>query len=119
MKKTDVVVIENVPAAVLDLRGPRANPMSGNPTERALRAWTSPSGGVRAGIWECSPGSFPGDHPETEWCYILSGRVTLTAEGCEPVDAGPGSMIVFPSGWQGTWQVHETVRKVFVIGAID
>jgi uncharacterized cupin superfamily protein len=63
------------------------NSTPGNPLAYAMRAWTLPSDSVRAGIWECTPGSFPGDYPEAEWCYLLSGRVTLTAKGGEPVEA--------------------------------
>jgi uncharacterized protein len=116
VEKTDVVVLENAPGISVDLRGPVPNATTGTPTESAHRAWTSPSEQIRSGVWECTPGSFPGNHAETEVCYLLSGRVTLTAEGKEPVDAGPGAMIVFPAGWQGTWEIHETIRKVFVIG---
>ncbi|MDF3146152.1 MULTISPECIES: cupin domain-containing protein [unclassified Streptomyces] len=28
---------------------------------------------------------------------------------------GPGTTVVFPTGRQGTWTIHETLRKVFVI----
>jgi uncharacterized protein len=119
VEKTDVVVIEDAPAVTVDLRGPVPNATAGDPTEHAYRGWTSPSGQVRAGVWECTPGSFPGNHPETEVCYLLSGRVSLSAEGKEPVDAAAGAMIVFPAGWQGTWQIHETIRKVFVIGDLN
>ena len=27
----------------------------------------------------------------------------------------PGSTVVFPKGWAGTWTIHETLRKVYVI----
>jgi hypothetical protein len=116
--KTDVVIATNVPRAALELRGPLPDTIDGDPLAYAFRAWTAPSGNLRAGIWECTPGSFPGDYPDSEWCYLISGRVTLTATGSDPVEAGPGTMIFFPAGWQGTWQVHETVRKVFVAGAL-
>jgi hypothetical protein len=28
---------------------------------------------------------------------------------------GPGQVAVFPTGWKGTWDIHETVRKVYSI----
>ena len=28
---------------------------------------------------------------------------------------GPGDTAVFPRGWAGTWQIHETVRKLYVL----
>lgn len=27
---------------------------------------------------------------------------------------GPGNTAVFPAGWTGTWEIHETVRKLYV-----
>jgi uncharacterized cupin superfamily protein len=28
---------------------------------------------------------------------------------------GPGDTAVFPRGWAGTWQIHETIRKLYVL----
>jgi hypothetical protein len=47
--------------------------------------------------------------------HILSGRMTVTADGGEPFEIGPGDTAVFPLGWTGTWQIHETIRKLYVI----
>ena len=33
----------------------------------------------------------------------------------EPTDIGPGDTAVFPRGWAGTWQIHETIRKLYVL----
>jgi uncharacterized protein len=41
--------------------------------------------------------------------------VTLTEEGEQPLELTAGDLFVTPAGWRGTWQVHESVRKVFVI----
>ena len=30
-------------------------------------------------------------------------------------ELGAGDMAVFPKGWSGTWDIHETVRKVYAI----
>ncbi len=32
-----------------------------------------------------------------------------------PFLAGPGDTAVFPRGWSGTWQIHETIRKLYVL----
>jgi len=50
----------------------------------------------------------------TEICQILSGSVTVRTDGGEVTHLTPGSTLVMPSGWSGTWEVHETVRKLFV-----
>ena len=46
---------------------------------------------------------------------MLSGTLTVTPDGGEPATLGPGDVAVFPKGWRGPWEVHETVRKVYVI----
>jgi uncharacterized cupin superfamily protein len=28
---------------------------------------------------------------------------------------GPGEGAVFPRGWTGTWQIRETIRKLYVL----
>ena len=47
--------------------------------------------------------------------HILSGRMTVTPDGGEPADIGPGDTAVFPRGWTGTWQIHDTIRKLYVL----
>lgn len=83
-------------------------------TEASLDIWSD--GRVDTGIWECTPGEFRARRDGyTEICTILSGRVTLQADGGEPIEFGPGDVLVTPSGWVGTWRVHETVRKHYTI----
>lgn len=43
-----------------------------------------------------------------EICQILAGRATLTGEDGQTVELAPGSTVVLPDGWRGTWDVHET-----------
>ncbi len=33
----------------------------------------------------------------------------------EPVKINTGDSAFFPKGWAGTWDIHETLRKVYVI----
>jgi len=37
---------------------------------------------------------------------------SVTPDGGE---LGAGDMAVFPKGWSGTWDIHETIRKVYAI----
>jgi uncharacterized protein len=30
-------------------------------------------------------------------------------------EIGPGDTVVFPRGWAGTCQIHETIRKLYVL----
>ena len=93
--------------------GPRAGFDSGDPQTSGLPLANSP--GLRSGIWECTPGSWPiPTRKDTENCYILSGKVIVSS-----VDGkhkfGPGDAFVMPVGWEGRWKVLETVRKFYVI----
>ena len=83
-------------------------------TEASRDIWSD--GRVDTGIWECTPGEFRATREGyTEICTILSGRVTLQADGGEPIEFCPGDVLVTPSGWAGTWRVHEVVRKHYTI----
>lgn len=95
--------------------GVRAGADSGNPTLTTLPV--DPGNNAKTGIWECRPGGWPVvDRADTEVCYILSGRATLTDdETGETTEISAGSFVVLPVGWTGRWEVTETVRKAFVI----
>lgn len=100
----------------LDLGEPAAKPTATTPgvVEAAKSIWEAD--GVDLGFWECSPGSFTATREGySEICQILSGSVTITTDGGESVRLEAGDTIVMPSGWRGTWDVHETVRKTYVI----
>jgi uncharacterized cupin superfamily protein len=56
------------------------------------------------------------DRPTTEVCHILSGRATLTdSNSGDATEITAGDFVILPRGWSGRWDVHETVRKVYVI----
>lgn len=89
---------------------PKPTAMADGLTEAARTIWSG--SGIETGLWECTPGAFTAERiGYTEICTILSGRVTLFVEGYEPVEYGPGDVIVMPSGWTGVWDVHEPLRK--------
>jgi uncharacterized cupin superfamily protein len=72
-------------------------------------------GGSSAGIWQCAPGPSRWTLETNEVIYLVAGRMTVTPDGGEPAQIGVGDMAVFPKGWTGTWELHETVRKVYSI----
>jgi uncharacterized protein len=79
-----------------------------------LTLWSS-DGGQEAGVWQCTAGPSYWVQEENEFVYILSGSLTVTPAGGTPRTLGPGDAAMFPRGWRGTWDLHETVRKVYVI----
>jgi uncharacterized cupin superfamily protein len=72
-------------------------------------------GDASAGIWECSPGLSHWTLTTHEVIHLVAGRMTVTPDGGEAVEMGAGDVAVFPLGWSGTWEIHETVRKVYAI----
>ncbi len=49
-----------------------------------------------------------------EFCYILSGNVTLTSANGTVQSIGPGDSIVLPQGWKGRWD-SDGYTKFWVI----
>ncbi|MBP7891016.1 MAG: DUF861 domain-containing protein [Ilumatobacteraceae bacterium] len=72
-------------------------------------------GQVQVGIWECAAGTAGdpgGDYDET--MYMVAGRLSVAhPEGV--YDVAPGTLWATPRHWGSEWQVHQTVRKLYVI----
>jgi uncharacterized protein len=84
----------------------------------AFRTWTfeeTPDGKVFAGVWESTPGKWRIVYDEWEYCSLLSGVSILTREGGAPQRVTAGDAFVIQPGFEGTWEVVETTRKLFVI----
>lgn len=109
--------LSHADAPSLDLGAPGPKPTSTTGQHEASAAvWTSPDDATEVGVWECEPGTFTAVREgTTEVCQILSGRATITGDDGIAADVGPGSTVVLPDGWRGTWEVHETVRKTYVM----
>ena len=99
----------------LEPRGQREGADSGDPQI----SWTAfdSSDDVKVGVWEAAPGGWPIVNREnTETCYIVSGRATITDdETGEKNEISAGHVVTFPKGWSGRWDVTETIRKVYSI----
>ncbi|MDQ1616404.1 MAG: uncharacterized protein QOJ60_2343 [Actinomycetota bacterium] len=71
---------------------------------------------VECGVWEVTPGVFPSSKDGVgEHMHILAGSATVTGDDGVSVELSPGVTWVAPDGWRGTWDVRETIRKVYVI----
>jgi uncharacterized protein len=87
---------------------------TGEPMQtRGLDIWQD--GSQEIGVWECTPGPSYWKQQDHEFVHILAGRMTVTPDGGAPIEISAGDTAFFPRGWAGTWQIHETIRKVFVI----
>jgi uncharacterized cupin superfamily protein len=114
-----VVKYLHQPASVvtgpLEPRGQRPGADAGDPQISSV-AFETPAD-VKVGVWECQPGGWPvAERPDTETCYILAGRATITdATTGERYEISAGDVIVQPKGWSGRWDVTETIRKFYSI----
>lgn len=99
----------------LEPSGRRAGADSGDPQLRTLAVDSGTA--AQVGIWECEPGGWPVvDRPDTETCYVISGRATITDdETGRTVEVGAGDVVVLPPGWSGRWDVVETLRKMYTV----
>jgi len=66
-------------------------------------------------VWECTPGPSHWTLDSNEFVHVLSGRMTVTPDGGAATEMGPGDTAVFPRGWTGSWQIHEVIRKLYVL----
>ena len=67
----------------------------------------------RLGIWSCTEGAFECTELGDELQTIISGRLVLTRADGESIEAGPGDSIFTRKGERVTWDISETVTKVF------
>ncbi len=88
--------------------------VDGNPQ---FRTWNieEAEGGIYAGIWEASPGTWKIIYDEWEYFHILDGYSIVTEEGGAPIHLRAGDRMILKPGFKGTWQVIETTRKDYVI----
>jgi uncharacterized cupin superfamily protein len=99
--------------AELDDWGPLAEATGPEMRTSGVQVWVD--GDASGGIWQCTPGLSHWTLPAHEVIHLVAGRMTVTPDGGAPTEFGRGDMVVFPKGWSGTWDIHETVRKVYAI----
>jgi uncharacterized cupin superfamily protein len=105
----------NVVEGQLTPAGQRPGAESGDPQLRTLPIESGTD--AQVGIWECEPGGWPvEDRPNTETCYIISGKARLTDDATgKVVEITAGDFVTLPPGWSGRWDVIETLRKAYAI----
>lgn len=88
--------------------------LRGDPKPKMLVTSTSKDGRMSSGVWRCEPSQFNFSYVSDEYVHIISGRVTVLADGIVH-RLGPGSTAMFPKGLTAQWTVHEPIHKVFVL----
>ena len=83
-------------------------------TQTGVEIW-SDGEGASAGVWESTAGPSFWELAKHEVIHVVAGSMTVTPEGGEAKRIASGDTAVFPRGWRGTWDIHETLRKVYII----
>jgi uncharacterized cupin superfamily protein len=66
-------------------------------------------------VWECEPGMYPRVKDKRgSFMYILSGEATITDQDGTSHELTTGSVLALPCGWEGTWDIRRTIRKVYI-----
>ena len=67
----------------------------------------------RMGIWSCTEGAFTCTEVGDELQTLISGHLTITRDDGESIECGPGDTIFTRKGERLTWDIKQTVTKVF------
>jgi len=98
----------------LTVLGPRSPALAGTPVE-SFQVLHKDAGG-RSGVWECTPGRFDSArNGDTELMHFVAGQGRITSADGTVHEIYPGVVLVAPDGWCGTWDISETVRKIYTI----
>ena len=89
--------------------------VQGSPTMKTWILHTSNDGRMISGVWTTTPGTYHATYAEYEFVHIIEGRITITPDGEEPMNVGPGDAFVVEAGFKGTWEIKEPVVKHFDI----
>lgn len=67
------------------------------------------------GLWVCTPGRWRLVIPRDEFCHFVAGQATYHGDDGEVIEIYPGTCVLFPAGWSGEAEVHETIRNVYML----
>lgn len=89
--------------------------ISGAPQHTVHNYYDDPTGQYRAGLWQSTEGQWQAFSGRNEFCHMLSGRVRLTDREGNAKTFVAGDSFVIPPDFDGTWEVLEEARKIYVI----
>ena len=95
--------------------GVQADAVEGQSHSSGRLLYKGPGNRPECGLWVCTPGCWRLTIPRDELCYFLSGRATYKSSEGEIIDISPGTLVMFPAGWQGECTVHETMRNTYLL----
>jgi len=111
---TDVAAL--LPTAydyVLGEPTPKPGATAGDPVESSLTLVEQ--GATEIGVWECTPGSWESRKDGFGEFMVFAGGHGEIIDSDGRFEIRAGAVKYLPDGWEGTWVVDQTVRKVYVI----
>jgi uncharacterized cupin superfamily protein len=115
-----IVVLGEGPVEEVRRTMDAGNVISGNPIMHTVKNYFEDGDRqLTAGVWESTAGkwhAFTGKH---EFCYMLAGRVRLADKAGNYKEFVTGDSFVIPDGFEGTWEVLEDAKKIYVILKTD
>ncbi|WEK07398.1 MAG: cupin domain-containing protein [Candidatus Pseudomonas colombiensis] len=109
-----ITQFKNTVTVALDDSTPVAVPL-GTPVAVTSVTCVERDDGVETGIWECTPGRWRRQITAQEFCHFIQGRCTFTPDHGEPLHIQAGDALMLPANSTGIWDIHETVRKTYVL----
>ena len=89
--------------------------LKGEPDQAVYNHYSSPCGQFAAGVWEGEVGQWTVNYTEHEYCEIVHGVSVLRDQDGAAKTLRTGDRFVIPAGFQGTWEVLEPCRKIYVM----
>lgn len=89
--------------------------VEGDPSMKTWIEYTSGDQSMICGWWEATPGVYHATYAAWEFVHMIEGRITITPDGGDSFDVGPGDAFVIENGFAGTWEIKEKVLKHFAI----
>lgn len=72
--------------------------------------------GTEIGVWEMTPGEASDTEADEVFCILSGrGRIDFIDPVAAPIELRPGVLVRLQAGWQTSWTVTETLRKIAVV----
>lgn len=117
--------MSNPGPAIIPLAGNRADAVrvtapadrivAGDGEQIIRNVFESPDKKFNAGVWEAMPGRWMVTYTESEFCYLLTGKVTLADFDGRSWTFRAGEAFVVPGGFKGTFEVVEPAQKYYAV----
>ncbi len=82
---------------------------------RDIDLFSTAGGALTTGFWEREPDTWSFERPYDEVALILEGEADIITDDGRTLAIGPGDVLITPKGSAGTWEIHTTIVKFWVI----